>query len=334
MKINLHFALFLIIGFVAKSQDIHFTNNRFTPLQWSPATFGSYEGNLRAGGIYRSQFSDFIVNPYETTIVYGDITLDKGFRASDWTGVGIQVHNDVAGDLAVRNTGVTAGLTYHYTVGKNYKNVFSLGASYTMRNRSLDVSKAIFPESPVSGGGNDYNKLSEFNALTHNINGGLQLTSKIGKYSRFQTGVSFLNILNRSFIGITDNVEGRRWNVHAICTAVTNNQKNIFDYGAFYSGMSGLTNISLQFSARRNLKPKIKDGWIVGAGVGYRIQDAMQMMALASYKRWNLSIAYDLTVSQAKTFNNSNGAIELALYKIFVFNAKPNVKPVIFCPRL
>jgi type IX secretion system PorP/SprF family membrane protein len=334
MKRKVPFAILMMLCFIAKSQDIHFTNNRFAPLQWSPAGFGSFEGNMRVGSLYRSQFSDFIAKPYETMVVYGDIPLDKGFRSNDWTGVGIQIHNDVAGDLAVRNTGVTAGLTYHYTVGKNYKNVFSLGASYTMRNRSLDVSKAIFPESPVSGGGNDYNKLSDFNALTHNINGGLQLTSKIGKYSRFQTGVSLLNILNRSFTGITDNVEGRRWNVHAIYTAVTNNQKNIFDYGAFYSGMSGLSNISLQFSARRNLKPKVKDGWTVGMGAGYRLQDAIQMMALASYKRWNISIAYDLTVSDAKTYNNSNGAIELALYKIFIFNTRPEVKPVIFCPQL
>jgi hypothetical protein len=203
-----------------------------------------------------------------------------------------------------------------------------------MRNRSLDVSKAIFPESPVSGGGNDYNKLSEFNALTHNINGGFQLTSKIGKYSRFQTGVSFLNILNRSFTGITDNVEGRRWNIHTICTAVTKDQKNIFDYSAFYSTLTGFSNLSLQFTGRRNLKPKVKDGWVVGAGVGYRLQDAMQLLALASYKQWNVSIAYDLTVSDAKTYNNSNGAIELALYKIFIFNARPDVKPVIFCPQL
>lgn len=210
---------------VAKSQDLHFTNNRFAPLQWSPTSFGSFEGNMRAGSLYRSQFSDFIVKPYETIIVYGDITLDKAFRTNDWTGVGIQIHNDMAGDISLRNTGVTAGASYHYVIGKNYKNVISAGASYTLRNRSLDISKAVFPESPNQGGGNDYNRLSEFNALTHNANISLQLTSKIGKLSKFQTGVALLNMLNRSFVGISDNIEARRWNVHAIYTTVTKNKK-------------------------------------------------------------------------------------------------------------
>ena len=67
-------------------------------------------------------------------------------------------------------------------------------------------------------------------------------------------------------------------------------------------------------------------------GAGYRLNDGGTVQALlgADYKSWKVGIAYDLELSNLKPKN----AFEIGLSYIGRIYKKPDVPPVILCPRL
>ena len=80
-------------------------------------------------------------------------------------------------------------------------------------------------------------------------------------------------------------------------------------------------------------QPNRKSPTLLKGGLGYRAGDALQFLAGMYYKGWDVGIAYDLTVSTARRFTNGFGALEIGIKKILIKNTKPEVKPVILCPK-
>ena len=99
-----------------------------------------------------------------------------------------------------------------------------------------------------------------------------------------------------------------------------------------YSRMIHFQNLFGQFNLEYRLNKK--SSTILKGGIGYRTGDALQFLAGMIYKGWDVSLAYDLTVSSAARFTNRFGGIEIGLKKIFFSKKIPKIKPVILCPRL
>ena len=199
------FTIILIFSIYSQifGQDLHFTNNRFAPIQFNPSQIGAFEGSLRAGSIYRSQFSDFIQRPYESILLYVDAPLSFSLRKNDWTGIGVQFYKDRAGDLSLTNTGMMGGVSYHLSSDAKYTRVLSLGATYGLNFRTLDVNSAIFPDFLQSGNkGNDFNKLNNLKTMSGDLNVGLSYKQKINKTNIFQAGIGLLYAFRSSFDAI------------------------------------------------------------------------------------------------------------------------------------
>ena len=94
--------------------------------------------------------------------------------------------------------------------------------------------------------------------------------------------------------------------------------------------LSGANNIQVQAIGGYHLN-ETKD-MTLNVGIGYRLRDATQFIVGMDYKQFRVGAAYDLTVSDLSDVG-TGGGFELGLaYTARIFK-KPNVKPVIFCPR-
>jgi hypothetical protein len=69
-------------------------------------------------------------------------------------------------------------------------------------------------------------------------------------------------------------------------------------------------------------------------GTGYRIGDALQLMFGLNFKKWDVGIAYDVTVSSASEYNNGRGGFEIGVFRIIEIPQKPTVIPSLICPRM
>ena len=71
----------------------------------------------------------------------------------------------------------------------------------------------------------------------------------------------------------------------------------------------------------------------LNVGVGYRLRDAAKFIVGLDYKQFRAGAAYDLTLSDVRDAASGAGGFELGVSYIAKIFKKPEVKPVIFCPR-
>ncbi|MEM6964514.1 MAG: type IX secretion system membrane protein PorP/SprF, partial [Bacteroidota bacterium] len=71
----------------------------------------------------------------------------------------------------------------------------------------------------------------------------------------------------------------------------------------------------------------------LNVGLGYRLRDATKFIVGMDYKQFRVGAAYDLTVSDLRDADGVPGGFELGASYIAKIYKKPDVKPVIFCPR-
>jgi len=113
------------------------------------------------------------------------------------------------------------------------------------------------------------------------------------------------------------------------------------EYAIYYSRASQVNNTMLQVKSHINLSKTVKekgkkttiDRGQLTLGLGYRIDDALQLLTGYVYNDWHIGFAYDFTVSSASQFNNSNGAFEIGISRIFNIYKQPDVDPAILCPK-
>ncbi len=86
---------------IAFAQDIHFTQFDMTPLVINPAFTGMFDGQVRAGAIYRNQWASVTV-PYVTYGASVDLPLPIE-RNGDYLAGGLQFYKDQAGDANLSN---------------------------------------------------------------------------------------------------------------------------------------------------------------------------------------------------------------------------------------
>jgi len=351
-RINLLFTILLtvcICSSVTWSQSIHFTNNNIVPTLFNPAQTGAYSGTYRAGLIVRDQWRPSTSDPYTSAGLFVDSPIVYGLSKQHWVGVGATLFYDRAGEAQQTWSGFYPGVSYHIGLDKKFRNVFTIGVQYGFANRgfSQDViteygllTGNIDPDLERIGGTNPGENIS---IGTSHLNIGLMYKSSIDKYSKFEVGAAYLNLLNSDLrfkaggeildstktaapLGII--AEGGRLNVHTKYRRATS-KRMIWEPSAFISFMPGASNINIQI--RNEYLLKKKGDLSIITGLGMRFGDAIQLLLGANYKDYIFSFSYDHTIADHGGFDY---AMELGVTKIFIVNKKPKVKPIIYCPRL
>ena len=94
------------------AQDIHFSQFFNAPYAQSPANIGQFDGDYRAGAIYRQQWRS-VTTPYSTFGIGGDAAHFAGVKG---LGLGAWVYNDKAGDSRMN--------TFHADLGASWTEHF------------------------------------------------------------------------------------------------------------------------------------------------------------------------------------------------------------------
>lgn len=146
MKRVLVFSLCLLLGFTARSQQLHFMSQylQHNPM-YNPAASGMGQNNM-VGMAYRNMWSSFPGNP-QTTMVYGDFELKKMN-----SGMSAYLYRDQTGPTS-RN-GVQFGYSYHI---KSANGKSRLGIGLELRGLQYAIDKAKLTDAlgtldPVLGG--------------------------------------------------------------------------------------------------------------------------------------------------------------------------------------
>jgi type IX secretion system PorP/SprF family membrane protein len=211
------------------------------------------------------------------------------------TGIGVNLFNDSWGPS--KRTGLSSSFTYQIKTGK--KSLLSFGLSGSLTQFSIDRGRltTVVP--------NDIAILRNNNQINADINFGL-----LFKGDRHFIGISGFNILENTT------------NLFATTTPIVNTLDKIFYANAGYNFKLGAL-VDLQPSAvirymsdsifqyDGNLKITFKESyWLAGS---YRMGDAISIMGGVDIGSLIIGYAYDLGVSEIKTYNSGTHEVFLCL---------------------
>ena len=330
------------------AQDLHFTNYFIAPTFFNPAQTGAFSGNLRGALLYRDQWRSVAPNPFQSAIIAFDSPIVFGLTKQHWVGVGMTLFNDRAGSPGQTWSGFYPSVSYHIAFDKKFRNVFTIGAQYGFASRGYNTDGWISEDEELGqigftspdrgiimgepGSGDD------FSAGYSDLNIGIMFKSAIDKFSKIEIGAALMHVFSPNFSfgqnttsGTSSISEiGSRINAHIKYRRASSPQM-IWEPSIYYSSTTGASNIQIQLRNQYLLKKK--GDFSIITGLGYRLGDSAQILTGVQYKDWVIALSYDYGISELASEGISS-AYELGVQKLFIFNKRPKVKPIIYCPRL
>jgi len=342
------------------AQDIHFTNFRLAPLSVNPALTGAFEGTYRVSAIYRDQWAPISNSrPYKTPFVSGEFNMLGGVLLDhDWVSGGISFQRDQAGSINLKNQMTALNVGYHIGMDKDYSRVFSVGVTYGSMNRGIDLM-GITPEAVentipggtptptqipgVNGGPGETQQSVSFTTLSFGLAYKAQLES--GGLIRFGLNAGHINNPDASLFKVGGNTPidssggppivrekdgfGPKIVFHGEGSFLMN-EKVRLNPALIFQSQNGFKELAVQTTADYMLNREKQ--MIAIGGLGYRLGDAIEVMGGVQIKDLRVMLSYDLTTSSLT--QAGGGAFELAVGYVGRIYRTPQVKPVIFCPRL
>ncbi len=360
---NLQLSFLMLLLFVGSisAQDIHFTQYNMSPLTLNPANTGGFEGTVRVGGIYRSQWTSVLKsNQYETPALFVDAPIIRGFRRNDWVGVGMSLFQDKVGAGALTHSATKLNAAYHLGFGKRGSTVLTIGAGYGQETYRLRATEdLLFGDAIEEFGGNPveskdwialFDMAGDKGRIKTNysdIDAGIALTSKLNKTMDFKLGFSIYHLGQPGFSFPRQGGTGpgpnpnptpstgnfkqpRRFVTHGTFNIKTNDRLTISPSFIFQT-MNAQDEIMVQGLAGYLFDPE-KD-ITLNAGVGYRLGDAVNILLGARKKNLTVGFAYDVNTSGLNNDTRNRGGFEIAANYIVKIYKKSVVKPKLLCPR-
>lgn len=341
-KITFLFCVLSIILITdVKGQDIHFTSYDYSPLTLNPALAGGFLGSYRLGGIYRDQWrSASSRGAYSTPTIHVDLPVIQGFRKRDWIGIGAGIYSDRSSQYTLVQTKSFQGVSYHLALDKKQNRVLSIGVqngtgSRSVNRRSLETETRLrsLQQDPASMGGLEDDALLDSDSGTIvDWVGGLVFSSYQRNQSFIRGGVS-VGRITRPSQSFANGQDRQRVKLTVFGLYDFPISGNLFlTPSIMYQGIGNNYNIVAQTKASYLVSEK--DNIFVNAGLGYRYNDAIQLLMGMDYKSYKFQFAYDMNVSGLRAATNTVGAFELGISYIGKVYKKPKIDRTEVCPRI
>lgn len=343
----------LAFGFLS-AQDIHFTQFTMSPMTLNPANIGGFEGTVRIGGIYRSQWTSVLSkNQFETPSGWVDAPLIRGFRKKDWVGAGLMLFQDNVGAGKLTHSANKLGAAYHIGLGKKSNTVIAIGGHYGQETYRINDENLQFEDGFINStvpGEYQATQSADNTAIPDgdqrpkanfkDVDAGITISSKLNATMDFKLGFSMFHIGQARFSLLTAGGGGggnttsfrqaRRSILHGTFNVKTNDRLTISPSFIFQT-MNKQDEIDVQALAGYLFNPE-KD-ITLNFGVGYRLGDAINLLAGAKVKSLTVGVAYDVNTSGLNNDTRYRGGFEIAANYIIKIYKKATVKPKILCPR-
>lgn len=302
----------LIVGManLVLAQDIRFSQYYTAPQLYNPALTGYFNGDVRAHAIYKSQW-EAPFNAYRTIGGGADFAILKNKLRGSGFGVGVNFYSDQAGDLDFNTNQMMLSLGYTQKLSELFPNNLSVGFQMTGANRSINMSKAIF-ESDLVGTGSDVVDVDNYWYFSMGV--GMLWYAQPTSGVNFYLGGSVFNLLkpNQSFF-ISGNDELHLRYVGQAGLDFEVNSRMDMMVSAMYQKQGPSQEFIMGAMGRYDFSDVGSDGFRLGIGVWYRVQDAIIPVVRMEYSDFVLTFNYDVNTSTLTKATRGNGGPELSL---------------------
>jgi type IX secretion system PorP/SprF family membrane protein len=341
-KINniLPIALLLCASQVAMAQGLHFSQFNNAPSLINPSSTGQLiDDNFRVGVNYRNQ-NELVPVPYNTYSAFGDFTLGKKKRETNWFGIGFSAFNDDAGGANLRLTQMQTSLAYHVTTSD--KTMWSLGASAAHITRSINLDKLTFIE--------QWDEFSFNNDLPNrenpqqgklsymDIGGGATFSYYTNQTTLITVGLgaAHINMPAETFLGVKNRL-GIRPNL-TVNGVFKISKNSMFEPSIYYTSQKKASQLVTGAFWRINMNRGSMYYNLDGAshlliGTYVRLNDAIIPTVGYKYKDYTLNMSYDFTTSRLSVANSRAGALEFSLIWRGMYGSSAERSNAYGCPR-
>jgi type IX secretion system PorP/SprF family membrane protein len=335
-------ALLLLPGVAVQAQDIHFSQFYETAVLRNPALMGTFPGDYKVAGVYRSQWSS-ISKPFTTGMVTGEVRVPLKGQSGDYFTAGLLGYYDRAGSIDLQTTAIYPALSFTKYMGSSHT-FLTAGFTGGYLQRSFDPSKASYNSqyNPV-GGYNPNNPSGEVYADNHisNWDMGAGLAVNSGAEDNHYTcyaGVSCYHFTRpkRSFIYEGNEIVrlDTKWNVAAGGSYRLTDQYGVqvhLNYArqGVYNEFIGGGLLGWKRISNNESDPVLA----IYGGVFYRAGDAAVPTFKVDYKRMSITASYDFTTSKLRPASNGAGGLEMTVTQSGLFNSEKYAKARTLCPK-
>jgi type IX secretion system PorP/SprF family membrane protein len=308
--------LAIIIIFSATTvygQDLHFSQFYLNPATITPAAPAMERGDMRAAGLYRSQWQSVPV-AYETFSGSFDYTAARS--GGSLLRLGLQLQQDKAGDGGLE--WLQAGL--NAAVGQQISARHRLGAGFglSLVQRRVQVGNLTFQN---QWGGDSFDpslpskeSFPAASGVSPSVSAGIcwQYTAETGRNSTVAgAGLSHINRPDVGFEAGANRLPARTGvYVHSVIEAGEMADAVLF---GTWQHMASAREILLGAGYRRILTTGTGNYTAVQLAVANRINDALIPSVQVERNNWILGVSYDFNISSFNTATTGRGGMEIAL---------------------
>lgn len=335
-------ALVLTFTFqLVQSQDLHFSLHQMTPLVFNPANTGAFYGSYRLSGLYRDQYRSVAGKAAYTTPTFSiDVPVIRGFKETDWVGVGLFFYTDKSGSGGLTQQSFKISAAYHFSLNKEGSQVLTLAYQTGAVQRFLKNAENLIFEHQLPGGtpGQDETLLTDKKGYLDHV-GGLRYVSKFNKTDEFNIGIAAGKFGRPDWSLLTSGGNYRldpRIHAQIGYSTVLSDKMRFLPNISYQRIMKGKestlvaqAHLDYLFNEEKNIVLKGGLGYRSGAGIG----DAIQVMFGTDIKEFRVMFGYDINMSRLSGASGASGGFELSAMYIGRIYKRPKPDPIIFCPR-
>jgi type IX secretion system PorP/SprF family membrane protein len=325
------------------AQDIHYSQYYAQPMTLNPALTGKFDGEWRAGAIYRSQWASVVKPMFVTPSAFVDFSLLKTQLKNDALGIGLYFLNDKQNDGALSTNQIGVSVAYHKGLGEGGKYQLSLGFQGGYIQKKLDLGDLRFADvfdnnlqptltsqEAVAGDSENY----------IDINTGLFFSGQFTDWMTFYTGFSLWHLTtpDEQFISSTgDNQLPMRYVPHAGIEFKVNDKITVIP-GVLFQAMAKTKETNFGATVGYNIVQKEKMNASIYLGLWHRWKDSVIPKIGLEVQNLRVGFAYDVTTSSLKDLKNADNGGKLPtsfeLYLTYIGNFfQPKEDVYLFNPR-
>ncbi len=320
--------LFLIIANLTAhtlcAQDFTFSQFYEMPMMRNPAIAGIFTGDIRVQAAYRNQWAS-VTTPYKTMALSAELKKAVGFN-DDYVTIGLQLNNDIAGDLNFGVLQLLPAINYMKSVNQG-NGYLSAGFMGGLVQSKFDVTKGTWNEqfqngqfSPDNYAGQSFKttSISHFDASF-----GLAFSNTIeSSLTNYYVGVGYYHFNKPKSTFLEDNFKlTPRLVLNAGLSTPTGYADNIYIYGD-YIKQGGNTQTLLGIMYSHNSEESDEENASkrgISFGGFYRWADAFVPVVKLDLGKVALGFSYDVNVSKLTIASQARGGFEVTgSYKSFL----------------
>lgn len=314
--------------FISFSQDLHFSQFEYSPLNLNAASTGMFDGDQRFSAIHRRQWSS-VSEPFTTFGISYDRLIGAPSEKGNHHNVGLIINSDKAGDGSFGTLQAMLSYSYVFPLGNDSVHFLSAGIQVGFVQRSLDFASLTFDNQFNGDAFNDNAFTGETPSQTTftyaDINAGF------GWISHFDNGalaggisLQHLNKPDQSFYNGEKIPLPMRWQVNFNPSFKTS-ESLILIPALLYMHQNTFSEFTGGLEAKLNVKKNTARNFAFGIGAYGRLKDAIIPAVAIYYNNLRVGLSYDINTSSLKRASNQKGGPEItAQYIIKKIRTKLN----------